>query len=123
MPRAIVVLLAVVALFVASLPLRADAPSAKEQALTREIAELKSQVEALRAEIKALKTMVQALSDRQAILHTELRFVPEAVPANPVLPPTAPSDQMPEGTVRRQFNGSTLYIVPLTSGASTKPAR
>jgi hypothetical protein len=92
------------------LPLRAEAPAGTRD-LARENAELKAQVEALRAEVKALKAQLRAGS--------ELRMVPYGVvpvPPGQSSPIPSPAERMPEGTVRREFNGAPVYVIPLARG-------
>lgn len=66
-------------------------------------AELQEQNEKLRAQIKELKA-------RGRIVQGQLRVDPPSVtPMNPLAVP----DNMPRGSVAREFNGSTYYLVPL----------
>jgi hypothetical protein len=112
------VLLSVVSLSLPTLTLRADEPSSREQALARENAELRSQLQSLRAEINDLKIKLKSLpefrfappADYKA-LPDGLRVIPETTRPSPV--PAAPAERMPKGTVRQQFNGLPVYIIPL----------
>jgi outer membrane murein-binding lipoprotein Lpp len=112
MDRPKVVMMFAVGVLATVLPLRAEAPAGAKD-LARENVELKAQVEALRAEVKALKAQLRAAP--------ELRMVPYGVvPAPPgqslPIPTPVPAERMPEGTVRREFNGAPVYVIPLARG-------
>ena len=106
-PTLLVAAVLAILIAAAAAPSRANPPTADERALAREVAELKAEVEALRAEVRALKARAPDLQLKR------LQFaLPPAPP--PLTVPARPSDAMPEGTVRRQFNGAPIYIIPLT---------
>jgi hypothetical protein len=99
---------------------RADGPAEREQALLKENAQLKAQVEALRAEVKALREQLQARPNVSVVPYGELkglpgglRFAPPATEPGAVVPPSGAVQGMPEGTVRREFNGSAYYVIPM----------
>jgi outer membrane murein-binding lipoprotein Lpp len=130
--RANIVLVAVACLVIfTTVSLRADEPSGKEQASAKENAQLKAQVEALKAEVKALREQLQARPPQlQVVPYGELkglpgglRFAPPAtvpVPPGAVVPEYGPVQGMPEGTVKRQFNGLTYYVIPMRGAAGEK---
>jgi len=122
-----VVILVVVSVLVVPRPIRADGPSEKEQSLVKENAQLKAQVEALKAEVKALREQLQARPNVSVVPYGELkelpdglRFAPPATAPGLVVPPPAGEVKgMPQGTVRRQFNGLPVYVIPMR-GAGDK---
>ena len=72
------------------------------------------QIQALRKEIEDLKERIGRLEDGQKIPPTVPQVGPPIVPRD--LPPvnTIPHmDQLPKGSVRREINGMTYYIIPL----------
>ena len=94
-----------------------------------------SQIQDLRKEIEALKERLSKLENEQkippAIPQVRSPTVPEDLPSvdinpkvAPIVPPDVPEDlpsvdaiphidQFPEGSVRREINGMTYYIIPL----------
>ena len=94
------------------LPLSAEDGGTGQRDLARENVELKAQVETLKAQIKALQAKLRAQNELQSIPY---RIAPTQPSAPAIVPP---SDGMPNGTVRREFNGSTIYVIPLR----TEPA-
>jgi hypothetical protein len=115
MSRAKITVLLSFVVLLASLPMRADGPSAKEQALARENAELKAKIESLKAEIKALKEKPQTL-ELQTVPY--LQFTP--APGQLLLTPAKESDGTPRGAIRKEFNGEALYLIPLANDPAAK---
>ena len=118
MARLRVVVLSALGLLLLAPPAGADAPTAREQALSRENAELKSQVDALRAEVRALRDALRTRPGALVVPPADLKGLPDGLKiipraTVPATTPALPSDSMPQGTVRRQFNGATVYIIPL----------
>ena len=99
------------------LPLSADEGGTGQRDLARENVELKAQVETLKAQIKALQAKLRAQNELQSIPY-------RIVPTQPSAPaPVPPADGMPNGTVRREFNGSTVYVIPLRTEPSVPAAK
>lgn len=103
---------------------RGDEPSAKERELARENAALKAELEALRAEVKGLKEQLQKRPQLQVVPYGEMKGIPDGlrwappattvpVPPGVVVPQAGEVKGMPQGTVRREFNGLPYYVIPM----------
>jgi hypothetical protein len=109
---------------------RGDEPPAKERELAKENARLQAEVEALRAEVKGLKEKLAAQPQVRVVPYGELKGLPGGLrwappataPGTPgvVVPQGGEVKGMPEGTVRREFNGLPYYVIPLRGAGGEK---
>ena len=72
------------------------------------------QIKALQAQVRQQEAIIRDLSEKLAQAQAKppltLKFVPPQIMQ--AMPKLAPQ-QMPQGWVRREFNGSALYLIPL----------
>jgi hypothetical protein len=102
-------------ILLASIALAGDGP---ESATTTP--DLSARIDALTKELEALKPLPMQVTELQEEIR-ELKLQIAVLSARPVVAPAPPSN-LPRGAVGYEFNGSTVYMIPL-GGLSLPKAR